>query len=95
MTAVGGCQVDDQSQLARGMVHVLTFECSFFGLVRPRQSLVEVQPAIDCASGENKSPTDSFHHLLKRKPLSDMLVKYRVSFLQILPEADRPWFLGK
>ena len=59
MTAVGTGQVDDQTQFGAGVVDILSLERLFTGTVRPHQSFVDVQQAIDGATYGYYTPTGS------------------------------------
>ena len=80
VAAVGRGQIDDEAQLPGGVVDVLAFEGTLFGLVGPRQSLVEVHPAVQDRRGQNQLPAHRFHQLQNKLTISagfllDIIVK--------------------
>ena len=59
MRAIGGSQVNDESQLGGSVVDVLLLEGAFFGLVCPRQTLVEIETEVKRGGESDDAPTDS------------------------------------
>ena len=59
MRAIGGSQVNDESQLGGSIVDVLLLEGAFLGLVRPRQTLVEIETEVKRGGESDNAPTDS------------------------------------
>lgn len=63
MTAVGTSQINDQLQFTGRVIHVLSFESSLFGFVRPGESFVDVDQAVDSAKDGYDPPTCGLGHL--------------------------------
>ena len=63
MTTVGAGQVNDEPQLAGGIVHVLTFKGTFLRFVGPHDAFVHVEEAIRRSEHCNHPPAGSFGNL--------------------------------
>ena len=63
VAAVGGSQVDNQTQLAAGVLHKLLLEASLLGSRRPRQSFIQVQQPVQGPTDCNHSPPSSLGNL--------------------------------
>ena len=58
MRAVGGSEVDDETQLGRSVLDVLLLEGALLRLVRPRQALVEIKPEVKGSGKSDNTPSD-------------------------------------
>jgi len=63
VTAVSAREVNYQSQLAAGVVDVLSLERTFSRLVSPRQSLVDVHKTVDSTTDGDHSPASGTTNL--------------------------------
>lgn len=65
MAAIGRSEVDNEPQLARGVIDILSLKRTLFRFVRPGEAFVQVQPTIDDARGKDQAPAHSLQQLLE------------------------------
>ena len=58
MRAIGRSEVDDESQLGGSVMDVLLLEGAFLRLVRPRQTLVEIETEVKRGSESDDTPSN-------------------------------------
>ena len=60
--AVGGSEVDDESELRGRVLDVLLLEGAFLGLIGPRQALVEIKAEVKRGGEGDDAPTNRSPH---------------------------------